>query len=459
MQKANNTDVTEIFRSAPIPKAVFKNTIPAMLAMLMVLIYNLADTFFIAMTKNDLMVAAVALTSPVFLLFMAVGNIFGIGGTSVISRALGENRSDYAKKVCSFCMWACVACGIVMTVLIFAFADPILRLVGASADTWLYAKQYLLICSAAGPFVLVANCYSNIIRAEGRSEAAMAGQLIGNLLNVILDPILILVCHWDVVGAALATALSNVISALIYVGYFKFGKSILSIRLKDCSCKNDIVPAVLAIGIPASLANILMSVSNMVINSQMASYDDMAVAGIGVSIKVSMIISLICIGLGQGIQPMLGYCIGAKDRERYKKALWFTLIFALILGVVLELFCYVMLEAIVGAFLTDKASFTYAVTFSKIMLTTNFLVRRLLCAEQRPSGHGGGKGGICGQCQPPGTDLYPGTVRSGSTVGYQRSCLDAAGGRCTVTDSGDRALCACHQEEYHKNGIICRIPT
>ena len=272
----------EIFKSAPIGQAVLKNTIPAMVAMMMVLIYNLADTFFIGQTKDALMIAAVSLVTPAFLLFMAVGTVFGIGGTSVISRAMGEGRREYAKKVCSFCMWSCVIAGIVMVIVIFAFMDPILKMLGASADTMEYARQYLSIVTVAGPFVLISNCYANIIRTEGKAGMAMIGQLGGNLLNVILDPILILGFGWNVAGAAIATAVSNLVSVAYYIGYFKFGKSMLSISPKDFSVKDHILKGVLAIGILAALGDVLMSVSSIVLNSQMAKYGDMAVAGVGV---------------------------------------------------------------------------------------------------------------------------------------------------------------------------------
>lgn len=132
----------EVFAKAPIRKAVLQNALPAMAAMLMVLIYNLADTFFIGQTHDDLQVAAVSLATPVFLLFMSVGTVFGIGGTSVISRALGEGRKEYAKKVCSFCMWCCVAVGVLMSALFLIFMDQILALIGASAETWDYAAAY-----------------------------------------------------------------------------------------------------------------------------------------------------------------------------------------------------------------------------------------------------------------------------------------------------------------------------
>lgn len=281
--------------------------------MMMVLIYNLADTFFIGQTNNALMVAAVSLVTPAFLLFMALGTVFGIGGTSVISRAMGEGRRDYAKKICAFCMWSCVIVGIAMVVVIFLFMDQILLILGASNATFTYAKEYLSIVTIAGPFVLISNCYANIIRTEGKAGMAMIGQLGGNPINVILDPILILGLHWNVAGAAAATAISNIISAVYYVSYFKWGKSILSIHPKDFSVRNGILKGILAIGIPAALGDVLMSVSSILLNGQMAKYGDMAVAGIGVAMKVTMITGMLCIGFGQGIQPLLGYCIGAKN--------------------------------------------------------------------------------------------------------------------------------------------------
>lgn len=159
-----NKKSMELFSNAPVSQAVFKNALPAMAAMLMVLVYNLADTFFIGQTHDALQVAAVSLATPVFLIFMAVGTVFGIGGTSVISRAMGEGRIEYAKKVCSFCMWGCVIVGIVMSACMLIFIDPILSLVGASVDTRNLAKTYLVIVVCCGPFVLISNCYSNVVR-------------------------------------------------------------------------------------------------------------------------------------------------------------------------------------------------------------------------------------------------------------------------------------------------------
>ena len=351
-----NKKSMELFSNAPVSQAVFKNALPAMAAMLMVLVYNLADTFFIGQTHDALQVAAVSLATPVFLIFMAVGTMFGIGGTSVISRAMGEGRTEYAKKVCSFCMWGCVIVGVVMLACMLIFIDPILSLVGASADTWNLAKTYLMIVVCCGPFVLISNCYSNVVRTEGESAKAMMGTLIGNLLNVVLDPILILGFGWNIAGAAIATVIGNVIGAGYYIAYFVRGKSSLSIRLKDFTVKNKVASAVLAIGVPAAVGSVLMSVSQIIINSQMAEYGDMAIAAMGVAMKVVTITGMVCMGLGQGVQPILGYCVGAKLWDRFKKVLRFSLVFAFLLSAVLTGICYLFTNQIVSAFLTDTTA-------------------------------------------------------------------------------------------------------
>ncbi|MGM9616490.1 MATE family efflux transporter, partial [Butyricicoccus sp.] len=370
--KENNPSL-DTFRTGKISTAVFRNAIPAMAAMLMVLIYNLADTFFIGQTHDDLQVAAVSLCTPVFLLFMAMGTIFGIGGTSVISRAMGQGRKEYARKVSSFCMWSCVAVGIAMSILFWLLMNQILTMMGASADTWDFAKAYLMIVTVCGPFVLISNCYSNVLRAEGQSAKAMMGMLIGNLLNVVLDPIMILFFGWEIKGAAIATVIGNIFGALYYILYFLKGTSMLSISPKDFTVKEHVCSSVLSIGIPASLASLLMSVSQIIMNSCMAAYGDMAVAGVGVAMKVTMMTGMICIGLGQGVQPLLGYCVGSKDWNRYEKILKFSLCFALMLSIVLTAACYLFTDQIVHVFLTDASAFDFGVTFSRILLSTSVL--------------------------------------------------------------------------------------
>lgn len=364
---------TALFERAPISEAVLKNALPAMAAMLMTLIYNLADTFFVGQTHDAFQVAAVSLAMPVFLIFMAVGMVFGMGGTSVISRALGQKRNNYAKKVCSFCMWGSVITGITMAIFFLIFMDKILILVGASQDTLNYAKSYLIIVSFGGPFVLISSAFSNIIRAEGKSKEAMMGQVLGNLLNVVLDPIMILLLGWNITGAAVATVIGNLFGGCYYICYFVQGKSSLSISTKELKQEGNVFAPVFSIGIPAALGSLLMSVSQIVINSQLSIYGDMPVAGMGVAMKVVTITGMICIGLGQGVQPLLGYCVGAKLWERFKKAFRFSILFALALGATLTAISYLFTNQIVHMFLTDPDAYSYAVEFSHILLTTSFL--------------------------------------------------------------------------------------
>lgn len=369
----NDKKSMEMFQNSPVASAVLKNALPAMASMLLVLVYNLADTFFIGQTHDDILVAAVSLATPVFLIFMAVGTIFGIGGTSVISRLMGEGKRDRAKSVCAFCMWACVAVGAVMSAIFLVFMDRILMLVGASADTLEPAKTYLTIVSCSGPFVLIASCFSNVIRAEGQSGKAVAGQMLGNALNIVLDPIMILVCGWGIAGAAIATVVGNLAAAGYYIYYFLRGQSSLSISPKDFRMGGGVCKGVLAIGIPASLGSLLMSVSQIIVNSQMAQYGDMAVAGIGVAMKVTMITGMVAMGVGQGIQALLGYCVGARLWDRFKKILRFSLIFAFAISAIMTAACYLFSNQLIQAFLTDAAAFDFALQFARILLSTSFL--------------------------------------------------------------------------------------
>lgn len=360
-------NTTEIFANAPVPKAVLSNVIPSMISMLMVLIYNLADTFFIGQTKNAYMVAAVSVATPAFIIFLAVGMMFGIGGTSTISRSLGKGERERAKHISSFCFWTGSAVGLIAAVLIFIFSEPICWAVGASADTIEYASQYLRIVSVSIPFLILSNAFSHIIRSEGQANIAMAGMIIGNLINIVLDPIMILYLGWNVAGAAIATVFGNLFSAGFYIFHLLRHTEILSIKLKDY-CIKGIAGGVFAIGIPASLNNILMSISNIIVNNMMAEYDDMAVAGLGVAMKVNMIVVMVLIGLGIGIQPILGYCFGAGNKKRYLDVLKFSCALAFGISLVMTFICYFGARFLVTAFLDNADAFAYGFSFSRIYI-------------------------------------------------------------------------------------------
>lgn len=356
---------TQIFRDAPVPKAVISNIVPSIISMIMVLVYNLADTFFIGQTKNAYMVAAVSVATPAFLFFMAVGMLFGIGGTSLISRLLGQGEEKKARNTSSFCFWTGLGIGVVAMTLILIFAEPVCRLIGASDDTIGYASQYLGIVAIAIPGLIVSNSFSNIIRAEGNPKTAMTGMILGNMMNVVLDPVMILFLNWNVAGAAIATVVGNVFSAGFYILHLVSKKASLSIRLKDYRAGSGIAVGVMAIGIPASLNSILMSASNILINSKMAQFGDMAVAGLGVAMKVNMIVVMLLIGLGTGIQPLLGFCYGAGNRKRYVAVLKFSAGLAFGLSMIMTAICYFGAGPLVQAFLEEQEAFGYGMAFAR----------------------------------------------------------------------------------------------
>ena len=371
-----NTNAIDSFRNDPIPKIVIKNSIPALIAMIMVMVYNLADTFFLGLTHNDLQVTAVSFATPLFMMFMSLGTLFGVGGTSVISRALGAGRTDYAKKVSSFCMWACVAVGSLIMALLWIFLDDVTVMLGASENSVGLTKDYLRIAIGCGVFSMLSNCFSSIIRTEGEAMKAMTGTLIGNLLNIILDPIFILVFKWGVVGAAVATVIGNAVAAGYYLLYFRKGKSALSISIRHFSMKDGILSGVLSVGISASLANLLVSLSSIVVNAQLAGFDggDMLVAGYGVTAKVIMIVTLIGIGIGSGVQPFLGYCYGAKQKDRLIKGIRFSAVFGLAFCLVVSALCYIGAKPIVKVFLTDATALDSGVHFTRILMSTAWLI-------------------------------------------------------------------------------------
>ncbi len=359
---------TEIFKNAPVPKAVLNNAIPSIISMIMVLAYNLADTFFIGQTKDAYMVAAVSVATPAFLIFMAIGMLFGIGGTSLISRMLGQGNNEKAKNISSFCFWTGLVTGVISMFLIWVLNKPICLLVGASDETMAYTSEYLSILAVSVPFLIISNMFSNIIRSEGYAQKAMVGMIIGNVANIVLDPVMILLFKWNIAGAAIATTIGNILASIYYIMHLVSKNSLLSIHLKDYKAGNHIASGVLSIGVPASFNSILMSTSNIIINNFMKVYGDMAVAGLGVAMKVNMIVVMLLIGLGTGIQPLLGYCFGAKNKQRYMAVLKFSLCLALAMSIVMTIICYFGAAPLVTAFLENKDAFSFGFTFSRIYI-------------------------------------------------------------------------------------------
>ena len=359
--------------STSIHRQVISNIIPAIIVEIMILIYNLADTFFIAQTNDPYQIAAVSLASPVFMMLITFGIIFMAGGMSCISRALGAGDKKRADSLASFCIWTGVVAGVIMTLVFTVFIGKILFAIGASAQTIVPAYAYLSIVMTSAPFVLFSMASSGIMRAENQPKRAMNGQIIGNVVNIILDPIMILYMNMGITGAAIATVLGTVAGAAYYIGIFFAGQSEVSIHIKNYKFHNGIALSIFAIGIPACLDPFLMSISQMIMNSLMSAYGDMPVAAAGVSMRIEQIATLIAMGCGQGVQPLLGFCVGAKDWDRYKGMLKFALQIAISISLFMVAMCYLFTGGIVRMFLANEEAFGYAVKFLRIKLTSSVL--------------------------------------------------------------------------------------
>ncbi len=368
--KAKSTDE---FLNGSVPSVVIKNALPAVIAMIMVIVYNLADTVFISLTKDDYQMAAVSMGAPVFMIFMSLGTLFGVGGTSVISRALGNSDTVKAKRTCSFCMWSSAIIGVVLTVALWLSTDKLAVALGATDNSLDYACTYLGITIGCGAFSMVSNCLSNLLRAEGKAMKSMTGTLIGNLLNIVLDAVFVVAFDMGVTGVAVATVIGNVVSCLYYVIYYVRGQSSLSIKPSDFSMKDGIPGEVIAIGISASLANLLVSVTTIIVNKELGKIDELYVPAYGVSSKILMIVSMLGIGFSAGVQPILGFCYGAKKKDRFYKFLRFSALFTTGVCLLISIVCFIFSKPIVDGLLNEKAAMDAGLHFTKIMLLTVWL--------------------------------------------------------------------------------------
>lgn len=367
-------DNTLVFSEYKIPKAVATLALPSMLGMLINVVYNLADTFFVGQTNDPNQVAAVSVSMPLFMLFIAVGNLFGVGGCAFISRSLGEGKNEKIKTISSFCIYTSIAVGIVIGIIYYFLRTPILYLVGASDNTVGYAADYLSWIAIGAPFTVVSIMAGNLIRGEGAAKQSMIGSIIGQITNIILDPIFILskgdrLFFFDlpfgfgmgVSGAAIATVIGNIVTVLYFLFYFLKGNSILSITPKRYSVKNGIAKGVISVGLPASLNNVLMSLSNIVVNMFLAKYGDNAVAGMGVAMKANMLVVMLQLGLAQGIQPLVGYCYGAKNFLRMKKSILFGMMCNIVIGASVTAFYIAFREQVIAMFINNSEVIAHGV--------------------------------------------------------------------------------------------------
>lgn len=322
---------TYLFETMPIPKAVMELSVPMVVTSLVMVIYNLADTFFVGMLNDPVQNAAVTLAYPVMLAFNAVNNLFGVGTSSMMSRSLGRGDHEMVRLSSAFGFYGAVFSGLAFSLMCTVLKTPLMRLLGADASTWEATANYMFWTVNCGAMPAILNVVqAQMVRAEGASLHASIGTMSGCILNIILDPIFILPwgLNMGAAGAGLATFLSNCVAC----GYFfvlariKRGKTFVSLDIRKLkNLTRDVVFGILGVGIPASIQNLLNVTGSTILNNFTAVYGASAVAAMGVSQKINMLPMQVCLGFSQGIMPLVSYNYASGNRTRMKDSILFAM--------------------------------------------------------------------------------------------------------------------------------------
>ena len=331
----------ELLGSTSIPKALLAMGIPTMIGMLVNAFYNLVDAYFVGGLGESQM-GAISVVYPLGQVVVGLGLLFGNGAASYISRLLGRGDKENADKVASTALYSSVSVGAVIIIISMVFLHPILKLLGATDSILPYAATYAGIYIVSCIFNVFNVTMNNIVTSEGAAKTTMCALLTGAVLNIALDPLFIYVFDLGVAGAAIATAISQVVSTCVYLTYIFRKKSVFHFRVKDCTYTKETMSEIFKIGIPTLVFQILTSVSISLINNAAGDYGDSAIAGMGVVTRLISMGSLSVFGFIKGFQPIAGYSYGAKKFDRLREAiktsiLWST-VFCVIFGVILALF-------------------------------------------------------------------------------------------------------------------------
>ena len=319
----NPNDKTQLFESTPIPKAIATLAIPTVMSSLVMVLYNLADTFFVGMLNDPIENAAVTLAAPVLLAFNAVNNLFGVGSSSMMSRALGRKDYDTVYRSSAFGFYCSILCGMLFSVFYFLLRVPLLTVLGADAQTAASTTGYLTWTTGLGAVPAILNVVmAYLVRSEGASLHASIGTMSGCLLNIILDPIFILPWgfHMGATGAGLATCISNCVACLYFfvLLWVRRGNTFVRIHPKHFTFQGDIVKGVCGVGIPASIQNLLNVTGMTVLNNFTAPFGANAVAAMGISYKIYMVPMYVAMGLSQGLMPLVSYNYASRNYRRMK---------------------------------------------------------------------------------------------------------------------------------------------
>lgn len=339
MNSRNNK--MELLGNAPISKALLAMGIPTMLGMMVNAIYNLVDAYFVGGLGTSQM-GAISVVYPLGQVVVGLGLLFGNGSASYLSRLLGNRDQEQADRVASTALYSSVAVGAVMIIFSLIFLRPILRLLGATDSIMPYAMTYAGIYVVSCIFNVFNVTMNNIVTSEGAAKTTMFALMAGAVLNIGLDPVFIYTLDMGVAGAAIATAISQIVSTLIYLTFIFRKKSIYSFKMKNCTFTKEIMSEIFKIGIPTLVFQILTSLSISLVNTQAGPYGDSVIAGMGAVTRIVSMGSLIVFGFIKGFQPIAGYSCGAKKFDRLHKAirtsiLWST-VFCVIYGLLLTIF-------------------------------------------------------------------------------------------------------------------------
>ena len=339
MRKQNNK--LELLGSAPIPKALMALGVPIMIGMLINALYNLVDAYFVGGLGESQM-GAISIVFPLGQVVVGLGLMFGNGAASYLSRLLGRGEKDAANQVASTALYSSLLIGIVMIFLVTIFMKPILIMLGATETILPYALTYARIYVISCIFNVFNVTMNNIVSSEGAAKTTMCALLLGAVLNIGLDPLFIYTLDMGVAGAAIATAISQIVSTLVYLVYVLRKNSAFSFSIKKFAPTKQIMVEILKIGIPTLTFQLLTSLSIALINRAANDYGDAVIAGMGAVTRITSMGTFVVFGFLKGFQPIAGFSYGAKKFDRLREAiktstLWSTL-FCIIVGFVMVVF-------------------------------------------------------------------------------------------------------------------------
>ncbi len=345
----------KLFRRQSVWKSIFSLAIPSVIIILVMILYNMTDMFFVGQLGDYNQVAAVSVVGPLFSVAAAVATMLGSGGCALIAGALGSDDIKRAKTYASLCGWGSVGFGLLITVVLLLTKNAVLPLLGATEEFLPYAESYMGICALGVPFLLASTTLGTIIRAEGAVRQGMTGGMIATLTNMVLDPLFILVMGMGVAGAAVATVIGNIVGTLYYA-YFMWKKATVLNMNAHLAGKNfRLLFQILALGMPNALSSILSGFASTFSNRLLGTYGTDAIAAMAAAGKTTMLIAMLQMGICIGIQPLLAYNYGAKDIPRLKEVIQKVAVLTIGVGIVTGGFCYLCRHQIISMFIKDIA--------------------------------------------------------------------------------------------------------